>query len=83
MRGMNDESLETLFCALFYLLSRQARRPESHLPGVIHDHLQRIARHPGTEALPVLRSTADRLSRHWHHVAPDAAGASLPARRLH
>jgi hypothetical protein len=80
---MNDESLETLFCALFYLLSRQAHTPESHLPPVIHDHLQRIARHPGTEALPVLRSTADRLARHWDRNGPAAEPQPVRAGRLH
>jgi hypothetical protein len=76
---MSDESLEIPF----YVLSRQAQNPESHLPPAIRDHMQRIARHPGTESLPVLRSIAGRLARYWDGIVHQP-GTRLPrVRQLH
>ncbi len=59
-------SLETLYCSLIYLMSRQAMAPQSHLPAIIADHLYWIAGHEDIERHPALRDTCRRLAPFWN-----------------
>ena len=59
-------SVEQIYCALLFLLSRHARSPEPHLPGAIRDHLRWLATHADAYGLPKLRDTCSRLALHWH-----------------
>lgn len=58
-------SLEQLFCALMFLLSRYAQSPEPELPPAIREHLIWVVEHPDTAELPALRSTCRRLALYW------------------
>ena len=66
-----EASVEQLYCALLFLLSRHARSPQPHLPGVINDHLRWLAAHPDLKDLPKLRETCSRLALHWHAESGD------------
>ena len=72
-------SAEQLYCALLYLLSRQARQPETDLADVIGDHLRRLSSHGETQHLTVLRNTCSRLLMYWEHGRPGNSSSSLPA----
>ncbi len=58
-------SFDTRYCALIYLMSRQAMTPQSHLPAMIADHLNRIAGHQDIERHPLLRDACRRLAPFW------------------
>lgn len=58
-------SIETLYCSLVYLMSRQAMAPQAHLPAIIADHLYWIAGHEDIERHPALRDTCRRLAPYW------------------
>jgi hypothetical protein len=64
MSGSN--SIEDLFCALVYLMSRQSMAPQSHLRPVIADHLQWLANHHEADRYPALRDTCRRLAPYWN-----------------
>lgn len=77
---MRDQvSAEQLYCTLLYLLSRQARQPETDLSDVIGDHLRRLSNHGDTQQLSMLKTTCDRLLMHWKGERPGAGGSGLPA----
>jgi hypothetical protein len=69
--------IEQLFCALMYLLTRQARTPGQTLEPAIRDHLARLMEHPDTRTQPLLQSTCRRLLRHWQTEGGDAAGQTI------
>lgn len=61
----DTESMETLFCALIYLMSRHAMSPGRQLPPVIADHLQWVAEHKDADRHPTLRDACRRLAPLW------------------
>ena len=58
-------SIEELYCALLFLLSRYAHSPEPTLPAAIKDHLNWLANHPAADDLHTLRKTCGRLALYW------------------
>ena len=76
-------SIEQLYCALLFLLSRYARSPEPHLPGVIADHLDWLVKHPDVGDFPALQQTCGRLALHWRSIQGDdlESGSSGSMRR--
>ena len=61
----HDEPIETLYCALLFLLARRACAFPPELATMITEHLKWLADHPDAEDLPVLRKTCQRLAMHW------------------
>lgn len=57
-------SLETLFAAIAYLMSRYAQRPDRELADAICFHLELLARREDCRS-EVLNNAARRLWLHW------------------
>jgi hypothetical protein len=58
-------SIDILFSALMFLLSRYALKPQNHLRDHIRNHLDWVAEHPDAHRHPTLLKTCRRLARHW------------------
>lgn len=61
----HDEPIETLYCALLFLLTRRAYASPPGLATMVTEHLKWLADHPDAEALPMLRETCRRLAMQW------------------
>lgn len=73
--------IEQLFCALMYLLTRQARTAGQALEPAIGAHLNRVMEHPDTRHQPIPQNTCRRLWRHWLTDRSDtAAGQTIRSR---
>jgi hypothetical protein len=70
-----NASIDMLFSALMFLLSRYAMKPQDHLRDHIRDHLNWVAQHPDAERHPTLLKTCQRLALHW---STEAGGELRP-----
>ena len=61
----NKSTIEELFCALLYLLTRQSRFPDQDLSQEINEHLNWLSDHPQASEFPLLRKTSARLAMYW------------------
>ena len=80
--------IEQLFCALMFLLTRQARAPEPSLAREIREHLAWLVEHPDTRHLPTLRKTCRGLLLHWQSAGADSSPprtskSATPGPKLH